>query len=147
MPSKLELEMERREADEQASKTADRKALEARAKKDERQRRLFVRKEFNRLFKRLRGMVEGHWDRNGWGWKFKYKDRDYWISYESWYSPKTPGDVDGYDMRGTHWVLKPHFNASDWDTFTLGEGEGETGLTEEVLRGLKELANPKGARW
>lgn len=148
MASKLELEMERREAADKANEAATRKMKEAAAEKSRRERRLFVRKEFNRLFKRLRGMVEGHWDRYGHGWTFKYRDREYWISYDSWFSPKTPGDVDDYDMRGVHWVLKNHFNASDGDNgaVSLGDGEGKESLTEKVLEGLKELTR-RGGSW
>jgi hypothetical protein len=146
--NKLELEMERRESAERASVAASRRTEEAHAKREQRQKRLFERKEFNRLFGRLRKMVDGRWDRHGWGWTFKYKGKEYWISYDSWSSPKTPGDADDYDMSGTHWVLKNHFSASEGDNgaYSLGDGVGKTGLTEEVLRGLGELTKRGGRR-
>jgi len=138
--SKLEKLMDSRAASERETVKAFAKAQEAAEKKKERQNRLWVRKEFNHLFKRLRTLVTGHWDRYGWGWKFQYKNHDYWISYDSWFSPKTPGDADDYDMHGNDWVLKPHFNAMGGDTITLREEDKEpTELTEAVLDGLKEL--------
>ena len=144
--SKLEELMDRREADAKAAEAKRLKAEEEREKKEARQHRLFVRKEFNRLFKRLKTLVEGHWDRYGWGWKFQYKGEDYWISYDSWFSAKTPGDVDDYDMRGTHWVLKRHFNLSDGDrgAYAMGDGHDKKSLTEEVLHGLKVLKERGG---
>ncbi len=150
--SKLEELMDQREANAKRSAAASAAAKEKRRKQKARQDRLYVRKEFNRLFKKLRTLVEGHWDRNGWGWTFKYKGGEYWISYDYWFSAKTPGDVDDYDMSGHHWVLKSHFNASTDDTlnrnaFTLGDSHDEEDFTEKVLDGLKELQNPKGRRW
>lgn len=137
--SKLEAEMDRRENAAKASLEANRKANEAREKKAERQARVFERKEFNRLFSRLKTLVDGAWDRNGWGWKFHYKDDDYFIAYEHWYSPKEPGDADGYDMSGVSWVLKRGFNASDKWKVTLSSEDQPKPLTEAVLRGLREL--------
>jgi hypothetical protein len=108
--------------------------------------RLSVRKEFNRLFKRLKTMVEGHWDRYGHGWKFKYKGGDFYIAYEDWFSPKTPGDVDDYDRSGSHWVLKLGFNGIQGRTVILMDGSDrysdnpKKDLTPEVMDGIRELA-------
>ena len=143
---KLEDVMDRREANEKRTLAASAKAQEAAEKKRARQDRLYVRKEFNRLFKRLRTLVTGHWDRYGWGWTFKFKGHQYWISYDSWFSAKTPGDVDDYDMSGQNWVLKSHFNFSSESkgAVTLHEPnyyktQKDNELTEAVLNGLKEL--------
>ncbi len=140
MTSKLEKEMERRETNAKKTGAAFAKALEKKAAKEKRQRRLYERKEFNRLFKRLKTMVNGRWDRYGHGWMFKYKGEEFYIAYEDWFSPKTPGDVDDYDMRGTSWMLKRGFNGGNGNEYTLShETEPKQGLTESVLRGLKEL--------
>ncbi len=145
--SKLEEVMDRRATAEKASEAAKRRTEEAREKKEARQKRLRERSEFNRLFKRLKGLVDGRWDRYGWGWKFEYKGVEYFIKRQSWYCPKDPGDADGYDMRGMEWVLKQGFNASDKQTVTLSsENELKQGLTEAVLRGLKELNQEDGWR-
>ena len=141
--SKLEELMDKRAADNERGMKAASKVYEAAEKKRERAHRLWVRKEFNRLFKRLKTLVTGHWDRYGWGWKFQYKNHDYWISYDHWFSPKYPGDADDYDMSGNDWVLKPHFNASGSDAITLHERKGheiiDTELSEAVMDGLREL--------
>ncbi len=138
--SRLEKVMSQRASAEKSSAAAKRRAEEAREKKEARQKRLRERSEFNRLFSRLMKLVDGGWDRYGWGWKFEYKGVEYFIKRQSWYSPKEPGDVDGYDMSGMEWVLKQGFNASDKQTVTLSiDNEPKQGLTEAVLRGLKEL--------
>ena len=86
-------------------------------------------------------MVKGRWSRYGHGWCFEYKNVEFYVSYDDWFSPKTPGDVDDYDMRGTSWVLKRGHNAGDRETYTLSTDEvPKQGLTESVLRGLKELS-------
>ena len=138
---KLEEEIKRRDREEDATMKAFAKSQEAKEKKRERQDRLSERKEFNRLFKRLRGMVEGRWDRYGNGWRFKYKGGDFYIAYEDWFSPKTPGDADDYDMRGSNWVLKLGFNGIQGRTITLDhESHPKDDLTDEVMEGLRELA-------
>lgn len=139
MASRLERVMGNRAAKETKSLAANRKAEESKQARAQRQRRSYERKEFNRLFARLKTLVDGKWDRSGWGWSFKYKGTEYYIAYQDWFYAKTPGDVDDYDQRGTDWVLKRGFNASDELTFTLSHGERGSGLTEEVMRGLKEL--------
>jgi hypothetical protein len=139
--SKLEQVMERRTASEKKSEAAKASAERKREEKQRRERRLFERKEFNRLFKRLKTLVTGRWDSYGWGWKFQYKGEDFYIKYEDWYSPKEPGDADGYDMSGTCWELKRGFNGGRGNEFTLStDSEPKQGLTEAVLRGLKELS-------
>jgi hypothetical protein len=142
--SKLEELMDKQERESQATMRAFAKAQEAAEEKRQRADRLWVRKEFNRLFKRLRTLVDGHWDRYGWGWKFQYKGHDYWIAYEHWFSPKTSGDADDYDMEGNDWVLKPHFNALRGDYITLRhllprEEDEPKEYTEAVLDGLRDL--------
>jgi len=137
---KLEELMDVREADEKAAKLAAEDALKAAAEKRRRRQRLRVRAEFNKLFKRLRTLVEGHWDRYGsWGWKFPYRDHDYWISFEHWKHERY--GVDDYDMEGDHWVLKSHFNSLDH--VVLGESGVDKDLTEKVLEGLKKLNERK----
>jgi hypothetical protein len=77
-----------------------------------------------------------------------YKNEEYYVSYEHWFSAKTPGDADDYDMSGTHWVLKRGFNGGDGYEYTLShDSEPKQGLTEAVLRGLKELQIRNGRRW
>lgn len=147
--SKLEQEMDRIDADMGRAARDSEAAWKRGEEKKRRDRRLYERREFNRLFKRLRGMVEGHWDRYGHGWKFKYRGGDFYIGYEDWFSPKTPGDVDDYDASGTHWVLKLGFNGIQGRTLTLSrEAEPKGDLTGEVMDGLRELAkkfaNAKG---
>ena len=148
MTSKLEEEMTRRAAAERKAEADARAAEGRREARAKRQHRLFERKEFNRLFKRLKTMVDGHWDRYGHGWKFMYKDEEYYVAYEHWYSPKEPGDADGYDMFGTNWVLKLDFNGGCGYKYTLDhDSEPKKPLTEAVLRGLKELQDKNGRRW
>ena len=148
MPSKLELEMGRREAQDKAVGAASRKAEEAKAKQ-QRQKRLFERKEFNRLFKKLRGMVEGHWNRYGHGWKFKYKGGDFYIDYEHYRIEKTFGDAEDYATEGDNWVLKLGFNGIQGRTINLSyDYKPKNDLTDEVMNGIRELArkfaNDKG---
>lgn len=139
--SKLEEVMGRRASAEKRSAAASLVAERKREERAARQRRVFERKEFNRLFKRLKTLVDGRWDRYGWGWKFSYKGDDYYVDYQDWYSPKSPGDADGYDMSGTCWVLKRGFNGIQGNTVTLStDREPKQGLTEAVLRGLRELS-------
>jgi hypothetical protein len=146
--SKLEEVMSQRASAERSAEAAKRRAEEAKEKKQRRQRRLFERKEFNRLFSRLRTLVDGRWDRYGHGWKFDYKGEEYYIAYEHWFSPKDPGDADGYDMSGNSWMLKRGFNGGDGHEYTLSNDyEPKKGLTEAVLRGLKELQDRNGRRW
>lgn len=148
MTSKLEQEMDSRAANAKANDAAIDKANKKREEKAVRAARLFERKEFNRLFKRLKTLVEGRWDRYGWGWKFEYKGEEYYIKYDSWFSAKTPGDADDYDTRGTNWVLKRGFNGCSGYEYTLSHDEvPKQGLTEAVLRGLKELQEKNGRRW
>lgn len=146
--SKLEEVMSSRAAAEKKSAADAHEAEHKREAREKRQNRLYERKEFNRLFKRLKTMVEGRWDRYGWGWKFAYKGEDYYIKYDHWFSAKTPGDVDDYDMSGSNWVLKRGFNGGDNFEYQLShDSEPKQGLTEAVLRGLKELQDRHGRRW
>lgn len=141
MPSKLEELMDKRKAaEEKASIRAARDSI-AKEKRGERARISYTKREFKKLFAKLQTLVDGKWDKFGWGWTFRFKDHDYWISYDHWSSPKTPGDADDYDMAGYQWVLKSHFNASYKDTFILYEDSDDTkkDLTEQVLEGLKAL--------
>lgn len=148
MASKLEEEMSRRATAEKKAAAAKEVAERKREEKERRQNRIYERKEFNRLFKKLKTMVDGHWDRYGWGWKFDYKGEDYYIKYDHWFSPKEPGDVDGYDMYGSNWVLKRGFNGGDNFEYQLShDSEPKQGLTEAVMRGLKELQTRNGRRW
>lgn len=142
--SKLETLMERRAARERKDEKAATKALVAAENKAAREQREYVRSEFDRLFKRLKTLVTGSWDRYGWGWKFQYKGEDYWLSYDSWESKKTPGDADGYDMSGHEWVLKNNFNAMQTSdccgkAISLGEGADKAQLTTAVLDGLRDM--------
>ena len=142
--SKLETLMERRAARERKKEAAAAKASEAAEKKAAREQAKFVRDEFDRLFKRLKTLVSGGWDRYGWGWKFKYKGEDYWISYDSWESKKMPGDADGYDMSGWEWVLKNNFNAMQTSdccgkAISLGDGTDKAQLTTAALDALRDM--------
>jgi hypothetical protein len=145
--SKLEEVMDDQDANFRKAAAAHNAAEAKRKKSQQRQERLFERKEFNRLFKKLRGMVEGHWDRYGNGWKFKYKGGDFYIAYEHWFSPKTAGDADDYDMEGDSWVLKLGFNGIQGRTVTIAQGwdrysdKPKKDYTDDVMTGLRELGS------
>jgi hypothetical protein len=85
--SKLETLMDRRATRERKRNAAAARAEEAAEKKAARDHTKYVRSEFDRLFKRLKTLVDGSWDRYGWGWKFQYKGEDYWLSYDSCFRP------------------------------------------------------------
>lgn len=144
--SKLEEQMDREDEDSRRAALWAVAAEKKREEKASRNARLNVRKEFNLLFKRLKTMVEGHWNRYGHGWQFKYKGGDFYIAYENWFSPKTPGDADDYDMSGSHWVLKLGFNGIQGRSVTLRDGSDrysdnpKKDLTDEVMDGIRELA-------
>lgn len=141
MTSKLERIMSKRKAQEarqqRLNQEAQRKAEEKKAKEHEE----FVKKEFTRLFPKLIGLVPGEWDKNGWGWTFRYRNHDFWISYDSWHYEKTPGDVDDYDQSGYHWVLKDHFNRRSGDGYFILSSHISPSeeLTEKVLEGLGRM--------
>lgn len=139
--SKLEKTMDRRSAAYKklvADSGAAQKKRDATAR---RQARLHERKEFNARFKKLRGMVKGSWDRNGYGWRFSYKGGNFYIKFEHWVHEKYAGDVDDYRSEGDHWVLKLGFNGMQGRTITLEYGERSGDLTEEVMDGLSELGH------
>jgi hypothetical protein len=144
--SKLEELMDQEDENFRKAAAIHNAAEAKREKSRQRQKRLDERKEFNSLFKRLRGMVEGHWDRYGHGWKFKYKGGDFYIDYEHWHSPKTSGDPDDYDMEGDSWVLKLGFNGIQGRKVTLAQGwdrysdNPKKDLTDDVMAGIRELA-------
>lgn len=140
--SKLEKEIDRREKAEAKAEAKRLRAESAEESRRERARRAGERKEFNRLFGRLKGLVELKYDKWGRGWQFAYKGESYYVSYDFWKHEAV--GIDDYETSGHEWVLKKTDNgyATGPSCYSLGDGMGKQGLTEEVLRGLKELNDP-----
>jgi hypothetical protein len=140
--SKLEKEIARREKAEARASVKRLKVEAADESRRERTKRAGERKEFNRLFSRLKRMVALKYCKWGRGWQFAYKGESYYISYDAWVHEAV--GVDGYETSGHHWVLKKTDNgyAYGLSCYPLGDGTGKQGLTEEVMRGLRELNDP-----
>lgn len=104
--SRLETIIDNRKSRRERANEAAERATERRQKRDAADRRKMIREKVLIHFARLRKLVRCRFDKYSPSHMvFEYKAHKCSVTFENWFIPKHPGDVDDYDMSGEQWAF------------------------------------------